>query len=331
MSNIVIDPKILETQLLAFQAYVHDQDGNTAPLDFYDKEGCLSFEAYKYDILSKAQEAYEACDIGRILNEDVSDNLVDHRQIRKAREMLTEAPAESCERLLDCYFDSSSNDKVLLDDMVNFFGAKYDLLSYLFFVRNHEKYVPARPSHIEKALQKKLDVHYPMSGKFGWENYSGYVDIIRQVQDAMNKHLELKTSATLLDAQSVVWIWCEDSYSEWENRKEYIEEAIYDEHPSPSKKQRFALVYDRNPEVSKQAKKLANGVCAFCQQSAPFCYGKDKKPYLEVHHVKWLCRGGKDSIENTVALCPNCHRRIHVLDNPEDTDKLMKVLAKRKN
>ena len=156
MSNIVIDPKILETQLLAFQAYVHDQDGNTAPLDFYDKEGCLSFEAYKYDILSKAQEAYEACDIGRILNEDVSDNLVDHRQIRKAREMLTEAPAESCERLLDCYFDSSSNDKVLLDDMVNFFGAKYDLLSYLFFVRNHEKYVPARPSHIEKALQKKL-------------------------------------------------------------------------------------------------------------------------------------------------------------------------------
>lgn len=40
----------------------------------------------------------------------------------------------------------------------------------------------------------------------------------------------------------------------------------------------------------------------------------------------WLSRGGEDSIANTVALCPNCHTRMHILDKPEDVDKLQEVI-----
>ncbi|WP_296863638.1 HNH endonuclease [Thermosyntropha sp.] len=29
-------------------------------------------------------------------------------------------------------------------------------------------------------------------------------------------------------------------------------------------------------------------------------------------HIEWLSRGGTDTIDNTVALCPNCHRKMHV-------------------
>ena len=49
-------------------------------------------------------------------------------------------------------------------------------------------------------------------------------------------------------------------------------------------------------------------------------------PYLEVHHVIWLSRGGEDSTTNTVALCPNCHTRMHILDRPEDIDKLQELI-----
>ena len=80
----------------------------------------------------------------------------------------------------------------------------------------------------------------------------------------------------------------------------------------------------RNPYVSEYAKRLANGVCALCNQPAPF---KDtsSKPYLETHHIIWLSEGGADSIANTVALCPNCHRRMHVLKRQEDVTKLKRI------
>ena len=53
---------------------------------------------------------------------------------------------------------------------------------------------------------------------------------------------------------------------------------------------------------------------------------EEGKPYLEVHHVVWLSRGGEDSTANTVALCPNCHTRLHVLDQREDIEKLQGVI-----
>jgi 5-methylcytosine-specific restriction protein A len=80
--------------------------------------------------------------------------------------------------------------------------------------------------------------------------------------------------------------------------------------------------YVRNPYVSEYAKRLANGRCQLCGAEAPFM-DKKNKPYLETHHIEWLSEGGADTIENTVALCPNCHRRMHVLNLVEDITKLI--------
>ena len=46
--------------------------------------------------------------------------------------------------------------------------------------------------------------------------------------------------------------------------------------------------------------------------TAPFSRA-DGDPYLETHHIVWLAQGGSDTVENTVALCPSCHRKMHVL------------------
>jgi 5-methylcytosine-specific restriction enzyme A len=82
--------------------------------------------------------------------------------------------------------------------------------------------------------------------------------------------------------------------------------------------------YDRNAYVAEYAKRRANGTCQLCEESAPF---KDKKgnPYLENHHIIWLANGGEDTIENTVALCPNCHRKMHSLNLEEDVQKLQEI------
>ena len=72
-----------------------------------------------------------------------------------------------------------------------------------------------------------------------------------------------------------------------------------------------ATVYRRNPDVVAEALSRANGVCEQCNNPAPFNKAKDGTPYLEVHHIKQLAKGGEDTLENTIAVCPNCHRKLH--------------------
>jgi 5-methylcytosine-specific restriction enzyme A len=66
---------------------------------------------------------------------------------------------------------------------------------------------------------------------------------------------------------------------------------------------------------------MANGICQLCEEEAPFL-DNTGVPYLETHHVQWLSRNGPDTLGNTVALCPNCHAKVHVLDLESDKKKL---------
>lgn len=88
------------------------------------------------------------------------------------------------------------------------------------------------------------------------------------------------------------------------------------------------LTFIRNASVAEYVKRLANGLCDLCAGPAPF-NNKQKEPYLESHHIVWLAHGGDDTIENTVALCPNCHRRMHILDDRRDRLKLKQLAETR--
>lgn len=59
------------------------------------------------------------------------------------------------------------------------------------------------------------------------------------------------------------------------------------------------------------AKRLANGICQDCKQPAPFVNRLTNEPFLETHHITPLAQGGSDTIENIIAICPNCHRKRH--------------------
>ena len=83
------------------------------------------------------------------------------------------------------------------------------------------------------------------------------------------------------------------------------------------------LGFKRNANVIEKAKKRANGICQLCGNQAPF-QDKQGHPYLEVHHVIWLSRGGADKLSNAVALCPNCHSKMHIVDDEQDIALLLK-------
>jgi 5-methylcytosine-specific restriction protein A len=96
----------------------------------------------------------------------------------------------------------------------------------------------------------------------------------------------------------------------------------------PAKRQVESQVIQRDAAVAQFVKRLAGGVCELCGGSAPF-NSQDGQPYLECHHIIHLADGGDDAIDNAVALCPNCHRKMHVLGRSEDIKALESRVRKR--
>jgi 5-methylcytosine-specific restriction protein A len=87
-------------------------------------------------------------------------------------------------------------------------------------------------------------------------------------------------------------------------------------------------VFDGDQIVAEYAQRRAGGICQLCNRPAPF-KDRDGDPFLEIHHIVPLAEGGQDSIENVVALCPNCHRRMHVLNLPADEVRLKNRASSR--
>lgn len=106
------------------------------------------------------------------------------------------------------------------------------------------------------------------------------------------------------------------------------EKPVGNNTPSKSKTSVDQIV--RDPAVKGWVLKNAAGKCESCTHDAPF-KNNDGYPYLEVHHVKQLAYGGSDTIENAVALCPNCHRAFHFAqDRKERCESLYKSISRLK-
>jgi len=83
---------------------------------------------------------------------------------------------------------------------------------------------------------------------------------------------------------------------------------------SPKKPEKITINsrgFKRNADVVAEVLERANGKCENCNNKAPFIRRKDNSPYLEVHHKITLADNGDDTVENAIAVCPNCHRELH--------------------
>lgn len=72
----------------------------------------------------------------------------------------------------------------------------------------------------------------------------------------------------------------------------------------------------RDPSVAKLALEQANYQCIFGTDHLTFTSAATKKPFVEAHHIIPMefqdqFEFSLDVPENIIALCPNCHRKIH--------------------
>lgn len=83
----------------------------------------------------------------------------------------------------------------------------------------------------------------------------------------------------------------------------------------------------RNPYLPEQVKRRADGVCELCGKQLDY-HDYAGRPYLEAHHIIPLAEDGIDDLSNMVALCPNCHKRMHIVKDPKDIKRLVEIASK---
>lgn len=98
---------------------------------------------------------------------------------------------------------------------------------------------------------------------------------------------------------------------------------------SDETKTRVQEVRARSQAVKIYARRRADGVCEGCDSPAPFM-DRRGRPFLEVHHIYRLADDGPDDPDSVIALCPNCHRRVHSGgDGDEFNRKLVGRMSER--
>ncbi|MDS0260786.1 HNH endonuclease [Haloarcula sp. S1CR25-12] len=88
--------------------------------------------------------------------------------------------------------------------------------------------------------------------------------------------------------------------------------------------------YSRSDVVKEFALRDADGVCQGCGEAAPF-EDAQGEPFLEVHHLHRRSDGGPDDPENVIAVCPNCHRRVHYGAAGDAFNRELIATAKHRN
>lgn len=81
--------------------------------------------------------------------------------------------------------------------------------------------------------------------------------------------------------------------------------------------------YSRSDKVKEYVKARADGCCEGCGEPAPFTSATGE-PYLHAHHVYELSESGADTPETVIALCPNCHYRVHHGEDGEEYNEELK-------
>ena len=350
MSNVhITDTARLVEKMMRFAAYVQHKDGHAGTISFRDSNGFLGREEdYKSRIAEEARKALRFSEwkeswigtgkIAECAAKAISKagNLVFPNQKLAFQNCLNPQHPnyqKDAERVLfDIYRNHECDDADAFTNAVATFGAKYDTIAFLFFIKDDTRFLPISPGHFDTGFSI-LEIDYKTSYSCSWENYRGFIEIIGDIRAVMEETLPMESTPRLIDAHSFVWVVQQNEFINW---MPVPEEAYQIENAAEGcmlrvvsgngeRKKTIATVFARSAEVAKETKKRAKGICQYCMKPAPF---NDKKgdPFLEVHHVIWLSRGGADSTENTVALCPNCHKRMHILDKQEDVAKLMEQI-----
>ena len=104
---------------------------------------------------------------------------------------------------------------------------------------------------------------------------------------------------------------------------ELLRERATNINVNPARVRQIIEVYPRNRVLKAYVKRRSNYTCEMPNCNYQGFPKENRELYIEIHHVIPLSEGGEDSMSNTVALCPNCHRALHYAVNKEEMREIL--------
>lgn len=93
-----------------------------------------------------------------------------------------------------------------------------------------------------------------------------------------------------------------------------VERLLFAEGPGLAAERRSYLYETTVSRARQHTQALRERYGDRCQLCAWCGLDRYQRPLCEAHHLQWLSRGGEDTLDNLVLLCPNHHRAVHAAD-----------------
>lgn len=161
-------------------------------------------EGYKYKVYADFQEKKKNVKsyTDLILNTLPGINLTSYHQKNRISNLIKDNGDDQLEEALRELYEGT-DDEIAFHHIVDIIGGHFDVLGFLFFLKDNELYMPIRSNLFDERF-KVLGLNSSLSGHCSWSKYQEYNDWLKQIQivlcDLINKDI------TLLDAHSFVWI-----------------------------------------------------------------------------------------------------------------------------
>ena len=204
-----INERVFETAFLEFNK---NGNSNKEVLNFKNHPLLVKNENYKYEIKEDAKgqlltNTWKESDLGtgRILTcvknsiNLTTNNLIDWRKKDDFKKL--EANKEN-EKLLFDFFKTKIEDENAFNKFFEI-GFSYQLIAYLFFIKNPQKYMPISQTQFDKIFDS-LGIDFKTNHNCSWENYLEYNEIIKQFRKHLSQRFQ---NVSLLDAHSFLWIY----------------------------------------------------------------------------------------------------------------------------
>ena len=143
------------------------------------------------------------------------------------------------------------------------------------------------------------------------------VNRLNEGRDTLKTEKKMDATKTIEDSQVSSDLITEETFLTQRNKKIKASIALgpvlrrdhLQVNQNPKKIEVLKTVYEVNTNIIAEVMYRANGMCESCGHLAPFYRKDDYSPYLEITYKVALDKGGEDSLENTMAVCPNCHMK----------------------